>query len=66
VWFGDFCHVVACDDRFDQFIMAAVIVACTLVGAQTYPAIAVHPATHVADNLVLSIFIVELIVKVGL
>jgi hypothetical protein len=64
VWFGDFCHTVACDERFDQFIMTAVICACIMVGAQTYPFILAHPLTHVLDNFVLGIFIIEMIVKV--
>jgi len=52
---------------FQSFITIVIVLAGVLVGIETYPELAhrYHPAIHLADQVVLWIFVAEVIIKMG-
>ena len=54
-------------DAFNHFVTAVIVFAAVLVGVETYPSmVARHgPLLHVLDRIVLAIFVVELVMKIG-
>lgn len=58
---------IATDPRFSNFITTIIILAGIVVGLETHPPIREHfeDVMHVIDQLILFIFVVEIIIKVG-
>lgn len=54
-------------DRFHHFITAVILFAAVLVGVETYPNMVARygPLLHVFDGIVLAIFVVEILMKMG-
>ncbi len=58
---------IAESNWFQSFITIVIILAGVLVGIETYPELAhrYHKAIHIADQIVLWIFVAEVVVKMG-
>src|SRR5690349_4616902 len=54
-------------NRFQGFIIAVIVFAGVLVGLETYPGVVaeVGPTLHVLDKIILGIFVVEAVVRMG-
>jgi voltage-gated sodium channel len=58
-------NVIANSTWFQRFILCTILLAGLLVGLETYPQLSHHPLLHVFDRIVLAIFILEVVVKMG-
>jgi len=61
----ELCKAIAESSRFQNFITLVILFAAVLVGVETYPAAhrAYHAQLHVLDQIVLWIFVAEIVIK---
>ena len=64
VLFGDRVHELVHSDPFSNAILVVIVIACIMVGAQTYPSIDAAPATQMLESIILWIFVAEILLKV--
>ena len=65
VLLGDALHErVVHSERFGSAILWFIVVACLMVGAQTYPAVDASPVTQAVEGALLWVFVLEIVLKV--
>jgi voltage-gated sodium channel len=63
----EFCKKIANAAWFQNFVTVVILLAGVLVGIETYPAMVErhHTALHLGDQIILGIFVLEILVKMG-
>lgn len=64
---SSFLKGIAGSPRFQNFITGVILLAGVVVGIETYPSVvdAYGTALHLLDKVILAIFVVEVVVKMG-
>jgi voltage-gated sodium channel len=64
IYLANVCHSMTKNPLFELFVMTMVVLACLLVGCQTYPALEHLQILAILESFVLGVFCVEIILKI--